>query len=95
MTTDYPLCRNTAYEHECHPHYAKRHDGYCLDCFNAGVPELAADAARWKAVKSLFEPLDTVGNPDVTYWHADFMTDAPTLEEAIDALITKGKPCTE
>lgn len=33
-------CRNTHYAHECHPSYAARYDGYCLDCWNAGVPEL-------------------------------------------------------
>lgn len=36
-----PRCRNPmAGEHGCHPLYAKKYDGYCLDCSNAGVPEL-------------------------------------------------------
>lgn len=38
---DQPRCRNAAYDHPCRPHYAKKYDGYCLDCANAGVPELA------------------------------------------------------
>lgn len=37
---DYPRCKNTRYDHGCHPAYAKRYGGYCLECANAGVDEL-------------------------------------------------------
>ncbi len=46
------ICRNTSYRHECIAYYARKYDGYCLDCSNAGVPELQdriADLADWKA----------------------------------------------
>lgn len=32
-------CRNTHYDHECHPYYAKKYHGYCRECEAAGVPE--------------------------------------------------------
>ena len=51
MTTeDEPRCRNTIHDHPCHPAYAKRYDGYCLDCANAGVPELASRIAELEAL---------------------------------------------
>lgn len=46
----YPFCRNRIYDHECHPVYAQRYDGYCLDCSNAGVPDLVEDLERLRAV---------------------------------------------
>lgn len=46
----YPLCRNPNIgEHECHPAYAKRYDGFCSDCANAGVPDLLAERDQLRA----------------------------------------------
>lgn len=43
-----PKCRNTTHDHECHPYYARRYDGYCLGCANAGVPALVEKIERWR-----------------------------------------------
>lgn len=42
-------CRNRVYDHECHLHYAKKYNGYCLDCANAGVPDLLERIEDWRA----------------------------------------------
>lgn len=42
-------CKNSAYDHNCHPSYAKKYDGFCLDCANAGVPELFQRIEDWRA----------------------------------------------
>ena len=42
-------CRNTRYDHECHPIYAAKYDGYCLNCANAGVPDLDWQIADLRA----------------------------------------------
>lgn len=34
---DYPRCK--ACGGECHPYFAKKYHGYCLECSNAGAPE--------------------------------------------------------
>jgi hypothetical protein len=47
-------CRNKTYDHECHPHYAKKYDGYCLDCANAGVPALLDERDALRAVAETY-----------------------------------------
>jgi hypothetical protein len=43
-------CENTtAYRHECSPAEAERYGGYCLDCANAGVPDLLARVRELEA----------------------------------------------
>ena len=42
-------CKNTRYDHECHPIYAAKYDGYCLNCANAGVPDLDGQIADLRA----------------------------------------------
>lgn len=43
-------CRNTTYDHPCHPIYAKKYNGYCLDCENAGVPDMADRVVELEAL---------------------------------------------
>lgn len=60
-------CRNTvAGSHKCHPYYAMKYDGYCLECANAGVPELEAEVARLRARNELLERLVEVSRAYVT-----------------------------
>lgn len=43
----YPKCKNTAHDHE--NWNGDRYGGYCLDCDNAGVPDLIAEIDRLRA----------------------------------------------
>lgn len=43
------LCKNASHRHECHPYYAKKYDGYCLECANAGIPDLIEELDRERA----------------------------------------------
>jgi hypothetical protein len=49
MSEPCPKCKNTRYDHECHPHYARKYNGYCLDCENAGIPERDEELDRVRA----------------------------------------------
>lgn len=44
-----PSCRNTVCAKNCHPHYFRKFDGYCLECMNAGVPDLMEEVERLRA----------------------------------------------
>jgi hypothetical protein len=50
MSDELRQCRNTYSPHLCHPYYAKKYDGYCSDCVNAGVPELIDRVRELKAI---------------------------------------------
>jgi hypothetical protein len=43
------LCKNARYRHHAHPYYFKKYGGYCLECANAGVPDLIERIENWRA----------------------------------------------
>lgn len=72
------VCKNCLRSN--HPHYDKKYGGYCLECSNAGVPELAARAAALEAVFEIrrtrgwyTRPIVTVVDGKVVGWslHGD------------------------
>lgn len=56
------MCKNTSHPHECHPLFAKKYDGFCQDCANAGVPDLLDRIADLEAalLKPCAETVSTI-----------------------------------